>query len=355
MQILGKYLRKETLKAFAGILLVLFLVAVGQMFTESLRAIARGVLPASMLFVELGLRTFDSLTLLLPLSLYLAVLAKLSQMYRNQEIVMFHSAGVSSRQMLSMYFPQMLFFAIFLLLISLFVIPLASKTSERLTLAASKDISLMGLKEGVFQELSGSNSVIYISKINVEENRLENIFVNVTHEDSVDTLTAEYGYQYEDKETSQRYISLFNGFRNEGVPGSKKYQLMKFERNDIKLPRWEGKSVDVDEKGKSLSELLSSERLVDKAEFHRRLSAPLSVLVLMLIALSISKTSPRDGKYGSLVLGLLIFVVYINLLAISVSLIEQDKVPSWFGTWWVHVIFMVYGYWRIRRSDEQFV
>ncbi len=357
---LGKYLRRETLKAFAGILMVLFVVAVGQMFVESLRAIARGVLPASMLFVELGLRTFDSLTLLLPLSLYLAVLAKLSQMYRNQEIVMFHSAGVSTRQMLKMYMPQMIFFSMFLLIISVFVIPVASKVSERITLAASKNVSLMGLKEGVFQELSGSNSVIYVRKINVEQNRLENIFVNVRHKDvrhkeRVDTLTAEYGYQYEDTQTGQRYISLFNGFRNEGVPGSKKYQLMKFERNDIKLPRLEGKSVDVDEKGKSITELLNSERLVDKAEFHRRLSAPMSIVVLMLLALSISKTSPRDGKYSSLALGLLIFVVYINLLAISLSLIEQDKVPSWFGTWWVQAIFIVYGFWRIHKADEAFV
>ena len=355
LQILGKYLRKETLKTFAAILMVLFVVAVGQMFTEILRAITRGVLPASMLFVELGLRSFDSLTLLLPLSLYLAVLAKLSQMYRNQEIVMFHSAGVSSRQMLKMYVPHMVFFSLLLLVISVFIIPVASKTSERLTLAASKDISLMGLKEGVFQELSGSNSVIYIRKINVEQNRLENIFVNVRHKDRVDTLTAEYGYQYEDTETGQRYISLFNGFRNEGVPGSKKYQLMKFERNDIKLPRLKGKSVDVDEKGKNLTELLGSERLVDKAEFHRRLSAPISIVVLMLLALSISKTSPRDGKYGSLALGLLIFIVYINLLAISISLIEQGKAPSWFGTWWVHAIFVTYGFWRIHKADESFL
>jgi len=354
LQILGKYLRSETLKAFVAILLVLFLVTVGQMFTESLRAIARGVLPASMLFVELGLRTFDSLTLLLPLSLYLAVLAKLSQMYRNQEIVMFHSSGVSTRQMLNMYFPQMLFFSVFLMLISLFAVPAASKISESMTLAASKDISLMGLKEGVFQELSGSNSVIYIRKINVELNRLENIFVNVKHKDRVDTLTAEFGSQYEDEITGERYISLFNGFRNEGVPGSKKYQLMSFERNDIKLPRLEGKSVDVDEKGKSVDELFKSVSLIDKAEFHRRMSSPISIIVLMLVALSISKTSPRDGKYGSLVLGLLIFVVYINLIAIAVSLISQDKVPPWIGAWWVHIIFIAYGFWRIHKADESF-
>jgi lipopolysaccharide export system permease protein len=249
----------------------------------------------------------------------------------------------------------MLFFSIILAIIAMFVIPLATKASEKMTLAASKDVSLMGLKEGVFQELSGSNSVIYIRKINIEKNRLENIFVNVRHEDRVDTLTAEYGYQFEDENNGQRYISLFNGFRNEGVPGSKKYQLMKFKRNDIKLPRLEGKSVDVDEKGKSISELIRSKRSVDKAELHRRISIPISVVVLVLLALSISKTSPRDGKYSSLGLGILIFVVYINLNAISVSMIEQGKAPSWTGTWWVHILFIIYGFWRLHKADEGFV
>jgi len=352
LQILGHYLRKETLKAFIAILMVLFLVSVGSIFAETLRAVARGVLPASMLYVELGLRTIDIFSILIPLALYLGVLSKLAQMYRNQEIVMFHSFGISSRQMLRMYFPQMLFFFLFMLFLSLFVVPLASRTSEQLTLAASKDVSLMGLKEGVFQELSGSNSVIYVRKINTEENRLENIFVNVKHEDRIDTLTAEYGYQYEDELSKERYISLYNGFRNEGVPGSKKYQLMRFERNDIKLPKLKGKSVDVDEDGKSLSQLLKSDRLVDKAELHERLAPALVVVVLILLALSISKTSPRDGKYGSLILGLLIYIVYLNLLTIALSLIIQNKVPPWIGTWWVHAIFIAYGFWRIYKADN---
>ena len=354
MQILGRYLRKETLKAFIGILLVLFLFSVGTLFAETLRTVARGALPASMLYVELGLRTIDIFSILIPLALYLAVLAKLAQMYRNQELVMYHAAGVSTKQLLKMFLPQMLFFFFVVLILALFVVPLASRTSEKLTLAASKDVSLLGLKEGVFQELSGSNSVIYVRKLNVEENRLENIFVNVRHEDRVDTLTAEYGYQYEDKETRERYISLYNGFRNEGVPGSKKYHLMRFERNDIKLPKLKGKSVDVDETGKSLSELLNSNRLKDKAEIHKRLSPALEVLVLMLIALSISKTSPRESKYGSLMLGLLIYIVYLNLLAISISLIEQSKVPAWIGAWWVHAVFLTYGLWRIYKADNSF-
>ena len=351
VQILGKYIRSETFKAFLAVLAVLFVFTVGTSFASTLRIIARGALPASMLYVELGLRSIDVLTLLLPLSLYVAVLYKLAQMYRNQEMVMFHASGVSSKQVLKMYVPQMLLFFVVLMVLSLFVIPLASRTSERLTVAASKDVSLMGLKEGVFQELSGSNSIIYIRKINSAEKRLENIFVNVRHDDRVDTLTAEYGFQYEDKQTKQRYISLFNGFRNEGIPGTKKYNLMKFARNDIKLPRLKGKAANVDEDGKTLSELFASDRPVDKAEIHERLSPAITVVVLVLLALSISKSSPRDSKFGSLILGLLILTAYLNLLTIAYSLIAQSKVPPWVGAWWVHIIFIAYGMWRIRKAD----
>jgi lipopolysaccharide export system permease protein len=354
LQILGKYLRKETFKAFIAILLVLFVFSIGTLFAETLRAIARGVLPASMLYVELGLRSIDSLTLLLPLSLYLAVLMKLAQLYRNQELVMFHSFGLSTKQILKMYIPQVFLFFIFLLLLSIFVIPIASKTSEKLTLAASKDISLMGLKEGVFQELSGSNSVIYVRKINVEKKRLENIFINVKHADRIDTLTAEYGVQYEDKDNQERYISLYNGFRNEGMPGSMKYNLMRFERNDIKLPKLKGKSVDVDEKGKNILQLMESERLVDKAEIHERISPAIVLVVLVLLALSISKTSPRDGKYGGLILGVLIYISYLSRLVIALSLIANGKLPAWIGVWWVHAIFVVYGIRRIYKTDNPY-
>lgn len=353
LQILGQYLRKETTIAFFAILMVLFVFAVGTSFAGVLRTIARGALPASMLYIELGLRSIEVMRLLLPLSLYLAILAKLAHMYRNQEIVMFHSLGLSSKQLVKMYYPQMAFFFILLLLLSGFIVPWVSRTSEQLTLEASKDVSLMGLKEGVFQELSGSNSIIYVRRINTQDNRLENIFINVKHVDREDTLTAEYAYQYQDEKTKQRYISLYNGFRNEGIPGSKKYSLMRFDKNDIKLPKLKGDSVDVDEKGKPLSQLMASENPVDKAEFHERISSPLVILVLTLLAVSISKTTPRDGKYGSLILGLLIYIVYLNLLAIAFSLVRQGKVPPWMGAWWVHLIFFAYALWRIHKSDSK--
>ena len=332
--------------------MVLFLFSVGQLFVESLRAISRGVLPPSMLLVELGLRSLASLKLLIPLSLYLAVLSKLSAMYRNQELVVFHSLGVSSRVLLKMYIPIIVPFFILLMLVSLIVLPYVSKVSKQLITEASKDISLLGLKEGVFQDFKGNNAVIYIQKINHDESRLENIVVYIDIKNGIEVVSAKYGYQSEDKNNGQRYLSLFKGYVNKVSFVNASSSHIKFERNDIKLPRQKIKSPKVTAQGKEVAALLESDSAVDKAEFHNRISSAMAVIVLVILAISFSKSSPREGKYGRLALGLLVYISYLNLLAIAVSLIAQKNLPFWIGTWWVHALFFIYGIRRINKIDN---
>ena len=107
MTILANYLRKQTIKTSLVVLSLLFLLMVGTLFTSTLRAIARGVLPPELLFIELSLRSVDVLTILIPLSFYLGVLVSLSQLYRNQEAVMMHAMGWSSKDVLRALSPLM--------------------------------------------------------------------------------------------------------------------------------------------------------------------------------------------------------------------------------------------------------
>lgn len=351
--ILKNYLIRETLKTFTGILLVLFLFSVGQLFVESLRAISRGVLPPSMLVIELGIRSLGSLKLLIPLSLYLAVLAKLSAMYRNQELVIFHSLGISSKNILKMYTPIILSFFLLLMTISLLILPHLSNISKQLISDASKDVSLLGLKAGVFQSFKGDNKgVIYIQKINSEESRLEGVIIYLDKKDGIEIVSAQYGYQYEDEKNTQRYLSLFNGFIIKLSLIDARSTHIKFERNDIKLPKQKIRSAKVTAQGATTMSLFESEKAVDNAEFHNRLSSAVTIIVLIILAISFSKSSPRDGKYGSLILGLLVYITYLNLLAIAVSLIAQKVVPFWVGTWWVHALYGFYGIRRLNKMDN---
>ncbi len=329
--------------------MLLFLLMVGTLFTSTLRAIARGVLPPELLFTELSLRSVDVLSILVPLSFFLGVLVSLSGFYRNQEAVIMHSVGWSTKSMLKALMPLAVVVFVVMLFLSLVVSPEAAKISKELTSKANDEISLMGLSEGKFQKFFSSDGVIFVEKVNVEQQRVEHIFANISHDDRIDTITAEYGYQYE--ENGQKYVALFNGFRNEGQPGTQKYTLMKFKRNDIMLPSLDEKIAELDEKSKTSMELWGSVDVKEQAQLHWRIMPSLTVMVLFVLAVSLSKTSHREAKFINLVIGVLAYAFMVNLLTIGQSLLEQEKVPMAFGLWWVYLVFLVYGLWRIKKTD----
>ncbi len=331
------------------VLLLLFLLMVGTLFTSTLRLIARGILPPELLFIELSLRSVDVLSVLIPLSFYLGVLVSLGQMYRNQEAVMMHAVGWSSKDILKALLPLMWVVFALMLLVTLVLSPQAARLSKELTAEANKNISLMGLTEGKFQKFFSNDGVIFVEKIDPESQRVENIFANIYHPDRIDTLTAEYGFQFE--ENGHKYVALFNGFRNEGKPGSNAYQMMQFERNDIRLPDLDDQLADLDEKSKPTIELFQSDELVDKAQLHWRLSPAFSVLVLFVLAVALSKTSHREAKFINLVVGILVYIFMVNLLTIGHSLSEQGKIPIQFGLWWVYLLVLFYAVWRLLKLD----
>jgi len=349
MNILANYLRKQTIKTSMVVLLLLFLLMIGTLFTSTLRTIARGILPPELLFLELSLRSVDVLTILIPLSFYLGVLVSLSQMYRNQEAVMMHASGWSVKDVLRALSPLMWLVFVLMLVVSLVISPQAARLSKELTTQANENISLMGLTEGKFQKFFSSEGVIFVEKIDAEKQRVENIFANIYHPERIDTLTAEYGYQFE--ENGRKYVALFNGYRNEGRPGSNAYRMMQFERNDIMLPDLDQEIADLDEMSKTTIELMRSNDLRERAQLQWRLSPAFSVLVLFMLAVSLAKTSHREAKFINLVLGILAYIFMVNLLTIGHSMLEQGKLPIKLGLWWVYLIVGGYAVWRIRRLD----
>jgi lipopolysaccharide export system permease protein len=349
MNILSNYLRKQTIKTSLVVLMLLFLLMIGTLFTSTLRTIARGILPPELLFIELSLRSVDVLTILIPLSFYLGVLVSLSQMYRNQEAVMMHAMGWSGKDLLRALLPLMWLVFLLMLVISLVVSPQAARLSKELTTQANDNISLMGLTEGKFQKFFSNEGVIFVEKIDAEKQRVENVFANIYHPERIDTLTAEYGYQFE--ENGQKYVALLNGYRNEGRPGSNAYRMMQFDRNDIMLPDLDQEIADLDEKSKPSIELLKSDELKEQAQLHWRLSPAFSVLVLFVLAVSLAKTSHREAKFINLVLGVLAYIFMVNLLTIGHSLLEQGQLPIVLGLWWVYLIIGGYGLWRLYRLD----
>ncbi len=109
----------------------------------------------------------------------------------------------------------------------------------------------------------------------------------------------------------------------------------------------------------TLRELLQRPGPASWAEIQWRLSIPIAVLVLAFLAVPLARSQPRQGRYGKLAFGVLIYIIYFNLLGAAKVWVEQEKVSPWLGMWWVHLLIIVmalllfalqYGYFSRLRS-----
>ncbi|PKL97289.1 MAG: hypothetical protein CVV17_12350, partial [Gammaproteobacteria bacterium HGW-Gammaproteobacteria-7] len=79
-------------------------------------------------------------------------------------------------------------------------------------------------------------------------------------------------------------------------------------------------------------ELFGSPDPNERAELQWRLSTPVSTLLLALLAIPLSRSKPRAGRYGKLLLALGLYVLYFNLLGMARTWVEQQTLAS---IWWV--------------------
>jgi lipopolysaccharide export system permease protein len=79
------------------------------------------------------------------------------------------------------------------------------------------------------------------------------------------------------------------------------------------------------------------------------------VFVLMLLAVPLSRSRPREGRYARLGVGILIYITYANLLSIARVWVEREEVPQWIGLWWVHLALGLVGLLLLGRESGWFV
>ena len=150
---------------------------------------------------------------------------------------------------------------------------------------------------------------------------------------------------------------LQNGRRYAGDAVSPAFEITEFERYQIQI-----REQEVEQRRRKLGSVPSSELLLldsneAVAEWHWRIAIPLSIPLLTLIAVPLSRVNPRQGKFGRLLPALLLYLGYYSLLIIARSALEDGKIPAQLGMWWLHGTALLLGIvliMRSRRSAQRF-
>jgi lipopolysaccharide export system permease protein len=301
---------------------------------------AGGVLPADAVLVMLGFGALTYLPVVVSLTLFIAVLLTLSRCYRDSEMVVWFASGKS----LADFVRPVFFFALPLVAavaaLSLFLTPWALKRSGEYEtqLDARSDISRVS--SGVFRESKSSNRVFFVERVDLKTNQIENVFVQSLQNQKLGVIVAERGYQ-ETHPNGDRFVVLLNGRRYEGTPGAADYKMMDFERYSMRIESKERNAAPPRTRTLTPGQILREPTPERMAELHWRIGLPVSVLILALLAIPLSYVNPRAGRSANLLLAILIYVVYSNLMSIAQVWVAQGKLSPALGLWPVHGFMLV--------------
>lgn len=334
MKVLDRYLLRETARSLAALVTLLFLVTVGLYLGETLTEIASGAVPADLLLNLLALKSLEALSILLPLAMFLATVLTLGRLYRDSEMVVMSACGYGRVRTIAPVARLAVPLAVLLLVHGLWVSPWADRTAREQIAQASADVSVAGLQPGRFQPIAARNSVFYVEALD-REGRFRNAFVHMDRGGRKDIVTARRGYQTVDPATGARYVVLLDGLRSEGVPGEADFRMVSFARNDIRLPDPPEVEARLKLSALTLAELVAAGGPAEWGELHWRLAPCLATLALAALAVPLARTRPREGYYGNLVLAVLAYVAYFNLLALGRAWLEADQLPRALGLWWL--------------------
>jgi lipopolysaccharide export system permease protein len=342
---LDRYLMREFAQATFAALVVLMMVSVGGLFANVLGQIASGRVPAGMLLSQLGLQTVRYLPLVLPLGLMLGLLMAVGRLYRDAEMPVLASIGVGPRRLLRPLMLLVLPVVAVIALCSLWVGPWAKSTSAELIAEGNRNLLVAGLEPGRFTELPGGGGVVYVGSMSTDGTRLGRIFVYRQSGDRLDVTTARTGGT--STQNGRRYLRLDEGFRVEGPREvGRDFRLMRYASNDLLLPQSEpDEKAGKDPQAMSTPALLRDPRPEATAQLHYRIAPPLLALAFALLAVPLARSSPRQARYGRVLLGFLAYLVGMNLTILGTEWLASGKLPLAAGLWWLVLPLLALSAW----------
>jgi lipopolysaccharide export system permease protein len=189
--------------------------------------------------------------------------------------------------------------------------------------------------------------VSYTRDISEDRGLMTDVFIATripekNREGQVQLVVADRGGVRIDREHDVRYMELKEGSQYKITPGKHDLELTRFGTMGQYLDEREGNLTehpDID--GITTADLLQRDDNEAKAAVQWRLSLPVMVLVMSIIALAMSRTNHRKGRYTKMLPAILIYLLYLILMSAMRNALESGKVPTDVGLWPLHGAFFI--------------
>ena len=337
--IFHRALLREFAQLAGAVFLTLFAIALTTRLIRMLGQAAGGKIPSDAVVAFVGFFAIHVLPVLLALTVFITVLLTLARSYRDSEMVVWFSSGMSLtawiRPVLTFAGPLVGLIAVLSLVVSPWAAGMSAQYQSRLD---ARD-DLTRVSPGVFGESRSKDRVFFVESVAGDAATVQNVFVNSMQNQRAGVMMSRKGL-VEVMPNGDRFLVLLDGQRYEGTPGEPDFRIMHFERYATRVEVKEGDEPESTLKSQSTLDLLDTADPRKLGELLWRVGLPLAALILALLAIPMSFVNPRAGRSINLLFALLVFVVYVNLLTISQARVTQGRLAFSTGWWLVHAVML---------------
>jgi len=299
----------------------------------------------------LGFSALNYLPVLLSISLFMSILLTLSRCYRDSEMVVWFSSGIGLTRWIRPVFSYALPVVVLIAVLSLVLSPWALRKADEFRNQLENRDEMAALTPGMFRESSQADRVYFIEDIEVGSNRIGNIFVRSVQNSRLGTMVAKQGFQ-ETMPNGDRFLVLKNGTRYEGTPGQRDYRIVEFERYAMRIDSTAATRVQANMHTLPTPELWRNPTSWNLSELEWRLGLPISAAVLALLAIPLSYVNPRAGRSLNLVMAIVLYMLYNNMISVTNAWVGQGKLSPGAGLWGLHALMLLLAallfYWRTK-------
>jgi lipopolysaccharide export system permease protein len=336
--ILGRYVLREVVIAWLAVTGVLLVILLANEVVGVMERAAANQYPQSMVLELIGLSSLQYLSVVVPVGLLLGVVLAFGRLYADSEMAAALACGAGP---LTLYAPVgllALMVAVGLGWLSLVLAPQATAQALSLRNAALRAGQLAPIASGKFRTFgAGTRAVLYAQSV-AHDGTLGDVFLERSNGPQVEVALAERATHSVTADGLTHILTLYDGERLEGVPGSPEFRIVRFAEHVVTVQVPPLTDLVRDLEARPTSSLRHSRDRAEWAELHWRISMPIMCLVLALLAVPLSKLRPRQGRYARVWIAVLIFFIYYNLATTGRTWIARGTLPEALGLWWTHAV-----------------
>lgn len=339
--IVERYILKELSLTVLAVTSVLLLIFAGIRFLHFLKYATEGTVPSETIFALSAYQAVSALMLILPLATFLAVILVLGRMASDGEVIALFACGISRGRFLRVVLVFGLTLATVVGFISLYLGPLASAKGYRLKQWALLAAETSDLVAGSFKEINHGQWVFYAESLTDDRLGMKNVFIRVREPTQKILFRAARGHLKTDEVTGDRHLILEDGYRYDVANDGSELRKTRFALHGILIKKGGEQEFRIRHKTLPTLTLWEMGKPKDMAEVQWRVSMPIATLLLVMLAVPLARSGPRQGRYAGLVPAVLVYVIYSNMLGIARNWLENETIPDALGLWWVHGLMLV--------------